>query len=247
MYNSSRINIIKSTDSNAKTLLESVKNHLNLESSQLFFPIFQHLDTTLGDEDNLSSDMYRDKIFNSKYKCTQILGVVDDDYDVSDGVESLSSALRYNYNDSDIIDDSYKQDGNELELDTDDGDSNWTSEDEDDGIMTRNFEPNISETMIRHGIIDEIMAASDRKSVNSNANANDNTHDSDGEEPTDDKKADIADFIAGVSSDNQPDDESAPAEFESNIQEQDSNYEPEDLNQNDGDEDNEDDIDIDAI
>ena len=89
---------MKSQDTKTKTLLESVKNHLKLESSQLFFPIFQHLDTTLGDEDNLSSDMYRNNIFNSKYKCTEILGVVDDDYEVSNiDEDSLTSASKYNY------------------------------------------------------------------------------------------------------------------------------------------------------
>ena len=206
MYNTSKINIVNKDDFSTKTLLESVHNHLHLNASQLFFPIFQHLNCNLEDEDNLTSEMYKNKIFNSKYKCTEILGIVDNSYDVSDD-ESLdsASALKYNnyfssdeYNNIDDYD-YEKNDNLQLEAESGDDNSEWTSEEDDDGIMARNFEPNNIDTMYRYGFIDSNISTSSENPI-----LDDNT--ASNEEQTEANKFESHQIIDNDDGDDIPDD-----------------------------------------
>jgi hypothetical protein len=96
--------------------------------------------------------MYRNNIFNSKYKCTEVLGVIDDTYDMSDD-DNLDSALEFNYSQNmneDIYDTNILE---ENDLQEDDNDSNWTSEEDyNTSILSRNFEPNAEELLFKYGI-----------------------------------------------------------------------------------------------
>jgi hypothetical protein len=81
MYNSYKIHVINQEESEQVTLSASLSKYLQVTSPQTFYPIFQamSLEELLPADDNMpiSNAMYRNAIFESKYRCSEILGIVD--------------------------------------------------------------------------------------------------------------------------------------------------------------------------
>lgn len=85
--NKPQINLIKLSDDECSKLLDSVSSKLNIQKPQFFYPIYNKL---INGEESSSEDL-KGLIFDSKFKCKEVLAkIIDNDEEYEDCSDSVS-------------------------------------------------------------------------------------------------------------------------------------------------------------
>ena len=85
--NKPQINLVKLSDDESSKLLDSVSSKLNIQKPQFFYPIYNKL---INGEESSTEDL-KGLIFDSKFKCKEVLAkIIDNDDEYEDCSDSVS-------------------------------------------------------------------------------------------------------------------------------------------------------------